>query len=247
MPLLASLDLRGTQALTNEAGISWLAEHCPHLEEMVLANIQTLTQERTIAEMLGRMTRLRILDLCGLTAIGDVTMRVLATKCPHLEKLDVTCTSVTKVGLEHLAEAPARSLHSLNISHCRQITRDSLEKLVKSCANSTLVLSQPLTSSHSNATTPIDQYDERDKMVNLSSLPDYATTKIMKKELNLPLQNDRNLLEDILVEDITISDKFFEEIEREMEMEITPRISTHHEQICGERRSNSCDDRKQYT
>ena len=35
--------------------------------------------------------------------------------------------------LAHLTDAPAKSLRCLRISHCREITKDVLEKLVRSC------------------------------------------------------------------------------------------------------------------
>ncbi|KAA3676869.1 uncharacterized protein DEA37_0015192 [Paragonimus westermani] len=99
LPLLSSLDLRGTQALTNDTNLTRLADKCPHLEEVVLANMHSLKHEAGIAHMLRRLPRLRVLDLCGLTAVGDLTMEALAIGCPQLEELDITCTSVTQKGL----------------------------------------------------------------------------------------------------------------------------------------------------
>ncbi|GAA56854.1 F-box/LRR-repeat protein 15, partial [Clonorchis sinensis] len=133
LPLLSSLDLRGTQTLSSDLNLSRLADKCPHLEEVVLANMHSLKHEAGIAQMLRRLPRLRVLDLCGLGAVGDLTMEALASGCPQLEELDVSCTSVTQKGLSHLTLAPAKSLRCLRISHCREITRDVLEKLVKAC------------------------------------------------------------------------------------------------------------------
>ncbi|KAF8570539.1 hypothetical protein P879_04043 [Paragonimus westermani] len=139
LPLLSSLDLRGTQALTNDTNLTRLADKCPHLEEVVLANIHSLKHEAGIAHMLRRLPRLRVLDLCGLTAVGDLTMEALANGCPQLEELDITCTSVTQKGLTHLTQTPAKCLRCLQISHCHGITKDVLEKLVKTCSKLTLL------------------------------------------------------------------------------------------------------------
>ncbi|KAF6778961.1 hypothetical protein AHF37_01469 [Paragonimus kellicotti] len=139
LPLLSSLDLRGTQALTNDTNLTRLADKCPHLEEVVLANMHSLKHEAGIAHMLRRLPRLRVLDLCGLTAVGDLTMEALAAGCPQLEELDITCTSVTQKGLTHLTQTPAKCLRCLRISHCHEITKDVLEKLINTCSKLTLL------------------------------------------------------------------------------------------------------------
>ncbi|KAK4470997.1 hypothetical protein MN116_006499 [Schistosoma mekongi] len=99
LPHLSSLDLRGTQTFSDDDNLSELATRCPHLEEVVLANMHSLKRETGIAQMLRHLPRLRVLDLCGLAVVGDLTMEVLATSCPQLEELDVSCTSVTQKGL----------------------------------------------------------------------------------------------------------------------------------------------------
>ncbi|CAL8096481.1 unnamed protein product [Calicophoron daubneyi] len=137
LPHLASLDLRGTQTLANDSNLPCLADKCPHLEEVVLANMQSLRCETGIAQMLGRLPRLRVLDLCGLVAVGDLTMEALATGCPHLEELDVSSTSVTYKGLSCITTIPAKCLRCLRISHCRDITKEVLEKLVRACVKLT--------------------------------------------------------------------------------------------------------------
>ncbi|VDQ00250.1 unnamed protein product [Trichobilharzia regenti] len=139
LPHLSSLDLRGTQTFSDDDNLSQLAAKCPHLEEVVLANMHSLKRETGIAQMLRLLPRLRVLDLCGLAAVGDLTMEVLATNCRQLEELDVSCTSVTQKGLFHLTNAPAVSLKCLRISHCREITNDVLERLIKACPKLTLL------------------------------------------------------------------------------------------------------------
>ncbi|KAL5967556.1 F-box/LRR-repeat protein 2 [Taenia solium] len=132
LPLLASLDLRGTQKLVTDTILSRLAKECPLLEEVVLANMSSLTREEGVITMLHQLPRLRVLDLCGLAVVGDNSLRALATSCPLLEELDISCTSVTEVGLLYLANAPANSLKSLRISFCPRITANAIEKLVGS-------------------------------------------------------------------------------------------------------------------
>uniref|UniRef100_A0A5K3F9B1 F-box domain-containing protein n=1 Tax=Mesocestoides corti TaxID=53468 RepID=A0A5K3F9B1_MESCO len=133
LPLLASLDLRGTQKLVTDSSLSRLAKKCPLLEEVVLANMSSLTREEGVITMLHQLPRLRVLDLCGLTVVGDKTLQALAASCPLLEELDISCTSVTEAGLLCLADAPAACLKSLRISFCPQITPVALEKLATSC------------------------------------------------------------------------------------------------------------------
>ena len=98
LPLLASLDLRGTQKLVTDSILSRLAKECPLLEEVVLANMSSLTREEGVITMLRQLPRLRVLDLCGLAVVGDDTLEALAANCPMLEELDISCTSVTEVG-----------------------------------------------------------------------------------------------------------------------------------------------------
>ncbi|CDS40989.1 leucine rich repeats containing F box [Echinococcus multilocularis] len=133
LPLLASLDLRGTQKLVTDTILSRLAKECPLLEEVVLANMSSLTREEGVITMLHQLPRLRVLDLCGLAVVGDNSLQALATSCPLLEELDISCTSVTETGLLCLANAPAASLRSLRISFCPRITANAIEKLVVSC------------------------------------------------------------------------------------------------------------------
>ncbi|KAL5111590.1 F-box/LRR-repeat protein 2 [Taenia crassiceps] len=133
LPLLASLDLRGTQKLVTDTILSRLAKECPLLEEVVLANMSSLTREEGVITMLHQLPRLRVLDLCGLAVVGDNSLRALATSCPLLEELDISCTSVTEVGLLCLANAPANSLKLLRIGFCPRITANAIEKLVGSC------------------------------------------------------------------------------------------------------------------
>nr|CDS33171.1 leucine rich repeats containing F box [Hymenolepis microstoma] len=133
LPRLSSLDLRGTQKLVTDATLSLLATECPLLEEIVLANLTSLTGEEGVIKMLHQLPRLRVLDLCGLVVVGDGTVRALATSCPLLEELDISATSVTEVGLKYLSEAPTTSLKSLRINHKPDITAEAIETLIKSC------------------------------------------------------------------------------------------------------------------
>ncbi|VDM33094.1 unnamed protein product [Hydatigera taeniaeformis] len=159
LPLLASLDLRGTQKLVTDTILSRLAKECPLLEEVVLANMSSLTREEGVVTMLHQLPRLRVLDLCGLAVVGDNSLQALATSCPLLEELDISCTSVTEVGLLCLANAPANSLRSLRISFCPRITANAIEKLVGSCPKQViLILCNPLKSL--NHTPEFEQYCE---------------------------------------------------------------------------------------
>nr|VZI21336.1 unnamed protein product [Spirometra erinaceieuropaei] len=139
LPLLASLDLRGTQKLVTDVSLTRLATKCPFLEEIVLANMSSITKEDGVVTMLHGLPRLRVLDLCGLSVVGDDTLQALAVSCPLLEELDVSCTSVTEKGLLHLANAPARNLKSLRISFCDHITKDALENVVAACPRLTRI------------------------------------------------------------------------------------------------------------
>ncbi|VDL95627.1 unnamed protein product [Schistocephalus solidus] len=139
LPLLASLDLRGTQKLVTDVSLTRLATKCPFLEEIVLANMSSITKEDGVVTMLHGLPRLRVLDLCGLSVVGDDTLQALAASCPLLEELDVSCTSVTEKGLLHLANAPARNLKSLRISFCDHITKDALENVVAACPRLTQI------------------------------------------------------------------------------------------------------------
>ncbi|VDL11017.1 unnamed protein product [Hymenolepis diminuta] len=139
LPRLASVDLRGTRKLVTDATLSRLAKECPLLEEVVLANLTSLTGEEGVIRMLHQLPRLRVLDLCGLVVVGDDTVRALATSCPLLEELDISATSVTEIGLKYLSEAPATSLKSLRIDHKPDITTEAIETLIKSCPKLTRV------------------------------------------------------------------------------------------------------------
>lgn len=131
LPHLVSLDLRGTQTLGDPADLPKLAANCPYLEEIVLANMLSLRCQLGIVQMIRNLPRLRVLDLCGLPAVGDWSMQVLVSSCPQLENLDVSCTSVNQDGLRHLTKAI--NLRCLRISHCREVTQSLLEELVQSC------------------------------------------------------------------------------------------------------------------
>uniref|UniRef100_A0A183AM13 F-box and leucine rich repeat protein 7 n=1 Tax=Echinostoma caproni TaxID=27848 RepID=A0A183AM13_9TREM len=138
---LQRLELFGCFRLNSD--IFKLLGSCQELRALAFGHLHHLSSdgllelvgkgEVGIAQMLRRLPRLRVLDLCGLSAVGDMTMEALAQSCPHLEDLDVSCTSVTQNGLLHLAQVPATCLRCLRISHCREITKDVLEKLIKAC------------------------------------------------------------------------------------------------------------------
>ncbi|KAL3309911.1 hypothetical protein Ciccas_011534 [Cichlidogyrus casuarinus] len=133
LPNLSSLDLRGTMKLLTDANLTRLADHCPLLEEFVLANMRAALRESSMAEMLRRLQRLKVLDLCGVLAVGDLAMEVLAASCPDLQELDVSCTSVTEAGLERLSDSAPASLHTLKLSYCKVSSIDVFQKLVRSC------------------------------------------------------------------------------------------------------------------
>ncbi|VEL08017.1 unnamed protein product [Protopolystoma xenopodis] len=61
----------------------------------------------------------------------------------------------------------------------------------------------------SKVTTPTDQHEDRKKVLNLSSLPlNPETTAFLEKGLYFSIQYDKNLIEDILLDVINISDNF---------------------------------------
>ncbi|VDK32565.1 unnamed protein product [Taenia asiatica] len=129
LPLLASLDLRGTQKLVTDTILSRLAKECPLLEEVVLANMSSLTREEGVITMLHQLPRLRVLDLCGLAVVGDNSLRALATSCPLLEELDISCTSVTEVGylLSNLFQTDSLTfIHKLELYDPFRLTHLSL-------------------------------------------------------------------------------------------------------------------------
>lgn len=68
--------------------------------------MSSLTKEDGVILMLQKLPRLRVLDLCGLAVVGDSTLQALATSCPLLEDLDVTCTSITEQGCVFFIHIP---------------------------------------------------------------------------------------------------------------------------------------------
>ncbi|GAQ77814.1 Leucine Rich Repeat family protein [Klebsormidium nitens] len=87
--------------------------------------------DRAVATIFARnFSNMRALSLTQAPELTDFGVDVIVRTCPNIELLDLSGSTVTDVGLHHLATRYAESLRSLLIAGCSKVTSDGLAAAV---------------------------------------------------------------------------------------------------------------------
>jgi hypothetical protein len=64
-------------------------------------------------------------------AVNDITLHVMATRCPHIRTLSLShCSKITDQGLALLSQG-CHLIRDLNLAHCTDLTNYGLSTLIK--------------------------------------------------------------------------------------------------------------------
>jgi hypothetical protein len=113
-----------------DAGLCALAESCPRLEDVNLADCVNITDDGMNGLAL-HCFGLNTLDLSGTKVTGKGVAR-LGEGCRALKKLDLHGLAISEAGLRKLAES-VPTLEDVGIDGCRQITDLTAATLAQHC------------------------------------------------------------------------------------------------------------------
>lgn len=129
---IQSLNLTRGVKLFDE-GLVEVLNACREIEELYLYASPNFTDTSFTA--LNKLSKLRLLDLCGAHLLFDEGLSAIA-ECSKLETLNLTwCINITDVGLQALAEN-CSCLRSLSLHGLLGVTDAGLESLAKCCGSS---------------------------------------------------------------------------------------------------------------
>jgi len=124
---LKRLDVSSTK-ITHEE-LRQIVTNCSKLESIVTGEC-SFTIDEQIIENCGNIQKLII----GNNSINSGVPRCLATHCPHLSILDVAFTEITNEGIITIVNS-CKSLISLDVSYCSNITDVVLEEITSNLPN----------------------------------------------------------------------------------------------------------------
>eukprot|EP00899_Mesostigma_viride_P029607 jgi/Mesvir1/9831/Mv14234-RA.1 len=126
---LEHLDVKDCQV--TDASILTVARHCPALQWLDVS-MSTRVTDCSMAVVAELCPQLRHLNLVG-CSVGDATLRTLGTRCPRLQRLELstTCT-VTDAGVRSLG-AHCPDLVHLNLGRCTAVTDAGIQAVGSSC------------------------------------------------------------------------------------------------------------------
>ncbi|KAJ7552433.1 hypothetical protein O6H91_06G054800 [Diphasiastrum complanatum] len=128
-PNIKSLNLTRCVKLTDD-GLAKLLKACLHLEELYLYAIPGFTEEAF--KLFSGLHELKLLDICGAQNLTDNCLVALA-ECKSLVSLNLTwCVNVTDEGIIPLFQN-CQSLEVLSLYGIRGVTDKGLECLSQSC------------------------------------------------------------------------------------------------------------------
>ncbi|XP_078600291.1 uncharacterized protein LOC144875249 isoform X2 [Branchiostoma floridae x Branchiostoma japonicum] len=110
-----------------------ISMRCPNLQ-IVFVNECTQLPPLAVSFLMCSFPQLSILDICG-TKADDQAMAMIANECPELQKLDMSATNVTDIGLFELcglreSGKGCKKIHRL-IIHNIQVTLFGLSYVIK--------------------------------------------------------------------------------------------------------------------
>lgn len=108
-PFVRDLNLRGCVQMRERWGIDGhkIAQACQNLENFSLEGCRI--DKSSIQSLLREKTRLVNVNVSGLSAVNNQTMRIIADGCKQLEYLNVSwCQHITTLGLTHIVQSCSR-------------------------------------------------------------------------------------------------------------------------------------------
>ncbi|RDD40315.1 F-box/LRR-repeat protein 7 [Trichoplax sp. H2] len=129
---IEKIGLRGISQITDDC-VSFLARNWQKLSDISLAKCSKIT-DIAMNELAIHRPSIRCLDICGCEMVTDNSINVIAQHCHSLEVLDLSSTNITRSSVKDLANSQCyRTLKSIKLSFCRDVTHESLIYLVKHC------------------------------------------------------------------------------------------------------------------
>ncbi|GJP86739.1 hypothetical protein CLOP_g16728 [Closterium sp. NIES-67] len=131
LPNLKSLNLTRCVRAT-DTGLKYVTSGCTQLEELLLYALSSFTDESLAT--IGRLSHLRVLDLCGMKHLTDQGLQGIAC-CTHLISLNLSwCVLITDQSLITVASS-CHYLELLSLHGIRGVTDASMAALSASCVN----------------------------------------------------------------------------------------------------------------
>lgn len=111
---LLQLDLRSAGDQLTAVQLRDIVRDAPNLRELKLAAALQLSTDGLL-DGLSRLPQLRALQVCGMPAMDDSVMQMLAARCPSLEVLDVS--RCERVGDGSAETVRSMRLKKFNVAH----------------------------------------------------------------------------------------------------------------------------------
>ncbi|CAH3148035.1 unnamed protein product [Pocillopora meandrina] len=133
---LRKLDLnaaKNSRADVTSEGMSRVFLSCCCLQTVYLRRCVNLTDD-AVAALTQNCLRLEHLNLCGCNKITDTSLQLIAHNCKFLQSLNLSNTKVTDNGILCLTSGKCQhSIKEVQLSHCVNISDDSIEALLTCC------------------------------------------------------------------------------------------------------------------
>jgi len=132
LPNLQSLDISSCSRLTDTA-IHTLTDSYPNLKSLKLAHCDGISD--IAIRKIAQFHCLEHLNLYGMSALTDKSMRIIARSCPNIQYLNLQSCNVTDGAIEEIALS-CHNLKHLDLYGVRQIISNlSISKIAKMCPN----------------------------------------------------------------------------------------------------------------
>lgn len=126
LPELKILSMQSNHMLTASKLSQLLRPNKGNLESLDISGCGLLTEADVQSYLKdGFLTRITWMDLAGLS-IGDATVELVASSCPHLAIAGFGSTRITGVGIKALVTKLRPTLQRLYVSHCPELSPDAV-------------------------------------------------------------------------------------------------------------------------
>ncbi|XP_071957046.1 uncharacterized protein [Antedon mediterranea] len=126
-----NLDMRGCKQM-HDTTVRKLVRSCKKLKSISLANCGHLT-DASLIEISTYLPTIKMIDVSGCKKITNQGVHSLAKSSYNLSSLDLSSTSVNCKSISSLSSYCGKSLRSLKLNFCKDVTEKSVLKLLQNC------------------------------------------------------------------------------------------------------------------